>query len=433
MSSTDLPSARKGLPAPLLALGLVVLWLVVLNVVGLNTWGHGPLTFFMLLALVALMGLARWLGPQYAAGGPRAISITVAVLAAAAATYFLVSQLYMVRNPETTDPKSDIALNTWTAGTYAFDYHLNPYTSRAQTGHDVSRAPNVDSSGPQLTMFGVPYYYGYPYFPAMFLSYEPFRRMDQSPSSVRTGNAVYYGLVLVAIGWLTALLAPRGTRLPAALLSVAGFACVVVMGKELFDNGVTDIVIPLFAILGFIASYYGRHSLSGVLLGWTLAAKLVPGGLFLLIVSLWYLRRPERWKFLIPMAVTVLAVLLPYVLKDPGAFLSATVLFYMTEHARGDSTALWYTLPPALQPIFQILGYALIVGMIVWAFRRRSLGLLGVLALCFGTGIVFVAFNRMSHLNYDWAVVPLGCVTLVVYAMGGNPPVVAETSHPERA
>src|SRR5690349_17173363 len=95
-----------------------------------------------------------------------------------------------------------------------------------------------------------------------------------------------------------------------------------------------------------------------------------------------------------------LLVLAPYVFSNPPAFLSATILYYLTEHARGDSTALWYFVPQAMQPVFQLIGYAAVLAIIYFAGRRKNMSLLGVLATCFIANAVFIAFNRMMHLNY---------------------------------
>jgi hypothetical protein len=415
----EVESRRAGY-LPLLAIGLMLVWCLLINLVGLHTWGYGPLSFCLLLGMAGLVGLAKVLGVKLRSGrNPRGWGI----IAASAVIFllcgwFLTSQWMVYRQLQDQNLQSDISTNTYSAGLYAFGLHTNPYTSPNQTGHRVEGAPNVSIVGNQLTMFGVPYYYGYPYFPGMFLSYEPFRRLDGTPQSIRAGNGVFYILLLAAMAWLAAILAPRGLRILAALLGVMGFACTVVLGGQLFLFCVTDIIIAFFTIAGFIAAHYGRHSLAGVLFGWAFACKLIPGGLFILVVGLWYWRSPVRWKFFLPMLATIAVVIFPYLLSDPSAFVSATILYYLTEHVRGDSTAAWYFLPAGLQPIFQVVGYGGVLAIIFWASRRKSFGLLGALAICFIASAVFVAFNRMAHLNYIWAIAPLGSVALAAAALG---------------
>jgi len=417
----SIPAARSKFLVPAVAIALVALWCVALNEVSLHTWGFGALNFGLMFAMVGLVVGAKVWGRRVrdsALSVP--VVIAASVVAAVVLGWFLYGQFSVFQANADKDLGSDIAANTYAADFFAFDLQQNPYTSHAQTGHRVDDAPNVARVNGQLEMFGVPYYYGYPYFPAMFFLYQPFRWGDSTPQAIRTGNGVYYFLLLAAMAWLAAILVPKGYRVLAALLSMLGFAATLALAGELFMFCTTDIVIPLFTLLGFIALKYGRHSLSGALIGWVFACKLVPGGLFVLLFLIWFWRRPERWKFLIPMFAVILAVIVPYVLKDPSAFLSATILYYLTEHAQGDSTALWFTLPAAIKPLFQIVGYSSVVALIGYAATRKSFGLPGALAICFVAGAVFVAFNRMAHLNYIWAIAPIGAVALVGGALGGT-------------
>ena len=416
--------AQKTDLRPLLAVGLLVAWAIAYNALGMYTWGYGKLGFWMLVTLATVVGAAKIFGLRLAVspGQPsKALVVGVSVAAGVVIVASLVSQISAYSADLGANfHNMDISENTFRADNFYFVYNQNPYMSNAQVYGNVDAGPHISEKDGLVLLYGVPYYKGYPYFPAMFLTYDPFRRMDSSRDYIREGNLLFYLLLLAEIGWLSALLAPAGYKVLAGLLSVAAFTCSLSLGQEVFYYGVTDIVIPLYALAGFIAIRYGRHSIGGALLGLCLACKILPGGFFVLALALWYWRKPERWKFLIPMVATFVVVMLPFVLPNPGAFLSATILFYLTFHASGDDTALYYFLPASLQPIFQIIGYAAVIVFIFWAGRRRSLGLTGVIAICFISDIVFTAFNRMAHLNYLWGVAPLGAVALVVAALGGQ-------------
>lgn len=423
---------------PLVAVGLLALWAVAYNVLGFFTWHYGVLAFCMLMLMGGVVALAKILGRRMAGASlePSRILMTgVSVFAIALTAFFVVNQLgYFATYRGTDFHHQDIAENTYRADNFVFDLGMNPYSNNAQVNGIVDAGPHISEKNGVVTMYGVPYYKGYPYFPAMFLVYEPFRRFESSRDDLRDGNLAIYFLLLIEIGWLAWLLSPDAYKRLAAALSIAAFSCSALLGQDLFYGCVTDFVIPLFALAGFIALWYRKHSLGGVFFGLAFACKLLPGGIFVLILALWYWRKPERWRFLVPMMVTFLLVLLPFVIPNPGAFLSATILFYLSFHAQGDDTALYYFLPSALQPIFQVVGYAAVAGLVLWVNSRKTLGLTGVLALCFISDILFTAFNRMAHLNYLWGVVPLGAVALAASALGaqidsGSPRIESTSDH----
>lgn len=408
---------------PLIAFGAATLASVFVNGFSIQTWGFGARGFEMLMLLGCLVAWAKVYGRRISVPAlekPKMLVVVLCVLSGLLVGWMLLNQISKLEQFSGYPLESDISTNTLMAGDAAFQSHTNPYESPAQTGHRVEDAPHVTVENGQVKMFGVPYYYGYPYFPGMFLSFEPFRFMDSSQQAIRTGNAIYYFALLGAMAWLAASMVPKGYRTLAALLALLSFVCTRVLARELFFYCTTDIVIPLFALLGFIALRYGKVSISGALFGWAMACKLVPGGLFFLVLVVWFWRRPDRWKFLGPLIVVFFATMLPYVLSNPSAFISATVLYYLTEHARGDSTALWYTLPKSIQSLFQIVGYAAVVGIACYWASRKGFGILGALAICFISGAVFVAFSRMAHLNYVWAIMPLGSVALAVSLLGGQ-------------
>jgi hypothetical protein len=419
----ELEKASRSDLRPLYAIGFFLLWAVAYNVLGLFTWHYGWLTFLMLLTLAGLVAFAKRTGVSLASKSvlPSKTLVTSICVAAVILTgWFVTTQVQTFWDSLGHDyNQMDISENTYLASNFVFVLNTNPYTHMANVHADLQDAPHVSEENGQLWMFGVPYYFGYPYFPAMFISYEPFRRIDSSRQNIRDGNAFYYLLLLIEIGWLSTLLVPRGFKALACVLGIAAFASSFVLGEELFSFCVTDIVIPVFALAGFIAICYGRHSLGGGLFGWALACKVIPGGFFVLLLAIWYWRKRERWRFLIPMLATFLVVIVPFAWPNPGGFFSSTILFYLTSRASGDDTSMYFFVPSSLQLGFQILGFAGVVALIVWTARRRTLGLPGVIAMCFISDVVFTAFNRMCHLNYLWGVAPLGAVALVVSALGG--------------
>ena len=110
--------------------------------------------------------------------------------------------------------------------------------------------------------------------------------------------------------------------------------------------------------------------------------------------------------------LTTLVLVLPFLLWNPEPFITATLLYYLTLHQAGDNTSLWFFLPAVWQTPFLVLGGVLTLATVALASWRRSLGLVWPLAVAFCAYAVFIAFNKMSHLNYLWGVYALGCAAL---------------------
>jgi uncharacterized membrane protein len=274
----------------------------------------------------------------------------------------------------------------------------------------------VTVHGRDVRMYGVPYTYGFPYFPAMFLSYLPARAITSGYDSLRVANAIFLALNLLGIFWLTRRLSPAGLATTAGLAGCVAYVGVGALQTELFRYAITDLVIATYGVFAFLALSYRRWILAGVLFGLAQACKLLPGALLVLPVLLWLWGRPGGWKLLIAYVATSVVILLPFVLLSPALFLSSTVLFYVTYHARGDYSSLWFFLPSVLKTPFRLLGYGLTAGGVGWIVRRRSEDSLAPLTIAFLAYLIFVAFSNMIHLNYIWGTYPLGCVALVAPA-----------------
>jgi uncharacterized membrane protein len=173
--------------------------------------------------------------------------------------------------------------------------------------------------------------------------------------------------------------------------------------------------------------------LAGALIGLAFAAKILPGLLIAAILFAWLARRGGWKPALAGFAVVSTIVLLPFVLWSPAAFFSATILFYLTHHAAGDTTSLWYFLPEALRLPFLLLGGLAVLGVTLWPLRSRSDDQRDLLRAIVAATFLFLAFNKMIHLNYQFAVVPLACAVLAADAMGPRPAPDAATAAGSRS
>ena len=62
-----------------------------------------------------------------------------------------------------------------------------------------------------------------------------------------------------------------------------------------------------------------------------------------------------------------------------------------------------------------------VLGVVLWSLRSGSEDLRDLLRAMVVAAFLFVAFNKMIHLNYQFVLVPLACVVLAADAMGSSP------------
>ena len=392
-------------------------WAVIFNVLGIFTWGFGPLTFVCLLtAAYVMFALVRGRAPATVGRDLFAVPDLDAPPGRKLkfAFYFVIGMTLvgalvgLLVAPNTW--LMDIALNTYLAAEN-FAYGVNPYGSLSQAWHTMNAGtPHVEVRDGQVYMFGVPYYYGYPYFPAMMLGYLPFTFFIDGYDSIRIGNVVFalanvYGLCL---------LMKSARRLILQMIVIVAYLCIGVYWIEIFWHGIVDVLLSTFLIYAFVCLQRDQYVGAGIFLGLAQAAKLLPAPLIAVCILYYLFRRPGFWKFSIAYALTGVAVVLPFLLWDPQAFLSATILFYLSFHSVGDNTSLWYFLPEILQAPFLWSGYLATLVTIFLFIRRKTADWVDVMAAAFASYLVFVAFSKMSHLNYLWGVYPLGCAAFAI-------------------
>jgi uncharacterized membrane protein len=206
---------------------------------------------------------------------------------------------------------------------------------------------------------------------------------------------------------------------PATLLCMLAFLSVRVWSTELFHEGVIDIIISVYGLAGFLMLGYRKPVLSGICFGLAFGCKLLPAPFWIVLVTLWWWRNEGVARAALFAGVTGLvsgAVILPFVFWNPGAFFSATILYFLTSQGAGDNSSLWYFLPEALKPLLLLAGAIGIGTLFVRFFLKRSPSVEDTMKYAFLTYVVFIAFNKQTHLNHLWSVFTMGSVALMVLA-----------------
>ncbi len=392
---------------------LPLAWLLLINLIGAFTWGYGKQTFVVMMLVLAALTLAWRLPALNPTRNARARLIIASLGVVLAISVPACRTLQRDMAAPNGGPAIDIAVNTYLAGTH-FLAGRNPYNHFCLVRHQVKPEPgnHVEQTSRGLTMFGVPYHYGFPYFPAMFLSYLPFRALADGYHALRVGNLFFLLLNCLGMGLIAWRHSAPSKHYVAAAMACALYLGVRVLPEELSTFAITDLVIATYATFAYLALSHQQIVLTGVLLGLAQASKLLPGPFLLLPALLFLTDRRGRIKLLAAYLGAATLVLAPFVALDPWAFFSSTILYYLTHHAAGDDTSLWFFLPKALQPIWLVLGYLLSVSplLLMRCHVRDRLPL--ALGVAFASHFIFIAFAKMTHLNYIWSIYPLGCMAL---------------------
>lgn len=412
-----------------MALAPLYSWLFLLNLLCITPYTYGPRSFICLLASVFILWqlssrqLSSHLSPllskpnSYLALSKTDLNILkylcmLTIIIAGSAIIFALSY----SNIHQTDWLIDIAANTYAAVEF-FAKGENPYTSNAQllVTHFSNDMPNIEINNGQITMFGIPYFNGYPYFPLMMLSYTPLYAIFESYTAIRVTHIILILLNIFAFKLLIDKLLPdKKHRTHALLIAITAYLGIVRYTLEAVAFGVTDMLIATYIIFCFVALTHQRFLLAGLLLGCAQACKLLPAP-FVLIGILWMLYgHRSLWRFLVGYIMACSIFILPFLLWHAEGFISATILYYLTHHEGGDFTSLWFFLPKIIQPVFTLLGIALTLASILLFGKRGKLDFVGCMAGSYASYVIFMSFSKMTHLNYLWAVLPMGCIALTI-------------------
>jgi hypothetical protein len=432
------PKEPRAAMHPLVWLAISIAWLAAIDHICRKTWHHGDTTWLGMLGVIATLVVARTVARRFRAkgksGGWGQRWLLAAVITLLAAEVVVHGRGFLATSG-TEKGANDIGLNTYAAET-AFLEGKNPYSVKAQLWHRVKAGPNVTVRKDKTWLYGLEYDYGYPYFPAMFLSYVPFRPFAAGVQSVRVGTACFVVLNACLIAWLVTLATRRRPGPPAWLEWLPGltgaslYLAVRSLTMEYFNEATTDVLVCTYGLLGFTVWQLGWPFVSGLFFGLAQASKLLPGPLFVLPLAL-STRGRAAWRLLLGYALGSVVVILPWLLKNPATFTSSTILFYMTVHRDGDTTSLWYYAGPTGKHVVEMIQLVGTAGLVAlgWRIPRDERSADGkergdvawALTLSFASFMLFTAFARMSHLNYLWCHYGLGCAALVIHmARGGE-------------
>ena len=283
-----------------------------------TSWPGTAKVGWMAVLLVATALALRWRRFLPSPGTSRALNACVLVGFLAAAAWVTSEAVEILNRPERRGDGSDIALNTVAAGDW-FLQGKNPYRERSQVQYVMEPGPLVSVTSDEVRLLGVPYAYGYPYFPVMFLTYLPFRWVTSQVNCLRLGNLLMLALNSIFILALARRLVPGRAGWTIGGLSAIAALSVELLIRESFDQGITDVIISTYALIGFWFMSRQQMGLAGVFLGLAQSCKLLPGPLLIAPALIWLFRKPGFWPLLIGYVLTCLLFIGPFFFASPAA------------------------------------------------------------------------------------------------------------------
>jgi hypothetical protein len=399
-------------------LASIAAWLWLWKFVGEHTWTWGRVTFWVLLAIVVLLCLVN---SRFVGAPPRPATLLLAILLSVCA-YVGVRQSQVIRagfSPPWSERLWDVSQGAYDFNRALFDRGENPYRMRCQY-HPVDNSLGYrrDVEGREY-LFGWRYYHGYPHFPMSALWFAPFIGLTGGYSDIRVGNLVYYILNFALLN--AVLLVGCERRLLACLVGSVAFLGVDFMVSETFQLGIVDQAFSAPLLGAGLLAMLGWWAGAGVLAGLALASKHFPAIPFALALSIYVYRAGALRTFVPAAGTTAAVVVLPFLLWDFEAFVSATVLHHVHEMRFGDNTALFFFLPDFWKAPFRLFGLVLIAAIYAWGFvamRRPDARLMFLVAAV--ACVLINAFYPVTHLNHLESVLGVASISFAFGAVNGR-------------
>jgi hypothetical protein len=233
-------------------------------------------------------------------------------------------------------------------------------------------------------------FHGYKYLPMMMAAYAPFVLMFGIRGIV-VANVILQGATAAAVGALAA----RGGAALAGLAAAAFYLSLPFPAFQVLARGVNDLV-PVLPLLVALLLVERRPFWSGVLVGLSIAAKLMPG---LAALPCLVPAPGGRWRYAVGVLVG-LAPILPFAAAAADPFFGNIVLFNAVRPI--DDTSWLLGMPVAVVMVARAAAVVALVALaaVVW-MRPPDLGE-RCAAVALAVLLVFAVGPDMHHNYYLW-------------------------------
>ncbi|MDP9066782.1 MAG: hypothetical protein M3N53_00345 [Actinomycetota bacterium] len=252
---------------------------------------------------------------------------------------------------------------------------------------------SVDPDGSGSRFFG-----GYKYGPAMIWTFFPAVRGLGTGGLFLVNWLALLSVALIAAAWAHSATGAVGAGAAAALVLAPRF-----LDVELFVAGVTDLVPVAFGVAGLALAAREREVPAGVLVGLSIATKLLPG-LLLAVALLAAARRPLRMIAVI--AVTAVGLHVPHLITAPREIFANLVMFNLARPIH--ETSPLAALPPGWADAAVQVSLLVAVALPLLMLQRGDSSDTGRLAMVIMLMLaIFLLGGKTLNRNYFlWIVTP---------------------------
>jgi uncharacterized membrane protein len=240
--------------------------------------------------------------------------------------------------------------------------------------------------------------HGYKYLPTMIATYLPLGSLFGT-TGMRLTNLILDG----AVAFLVVVLARRHSGWVCGMLAACLYLMLPMLPGDIYFNVVTDLVPTVF-LLAAMALYQARPGVAGVMIGVSVAAKLLPG----LLMVVCCFPASGRWRYV----GGILLGLIPatvFFLLAPSDFMQNIVWFVAT---RPIDTTSWLFGAPSYVIMTVRLGFVLFIEAVAFAVVWRPPDFFERCSLYVLCSVAALLVGPTTHNNYMLWWIPFFCILL---------------------
>ena len=243
-----------------------------------------------------------------------------------------------------------------------------------------------------------PNYRGYKYLPTMIATYLPLGSLFGA-TGMRLTNLVLDGAVAFLIG----VLARRHSGWVCGMLAASLYLMLPTLPGDIYFSAVTDLAPTVF-LLAAMALYQARPGVAGVMVGFSVAAKLLPG----LLMVVCCFPASGRLRYVGGILLGLIPAIVFFLLA-PTDFMNNIVWFVAT---RPIDTTSWLFGQPSYVIMTVRLGFVLFMTAVAFAVVWRWPDFFERCALYVLCSIAALLVGPTTHNNYMLWWIPFFCILL---------------------
>jgi len=240
--------------------------------------------------------------------------------------------------------------------------------------------------------------HGYKYLPTMIATYLPLGSLFGA-TGMRLTNLILDG----AVAFLVGVLARRHSGWVCGMLAASLYLMLPMLPGDIYFNAVTDLAPTVF-LLAAMALYQARPGVAGVMIGFSVAAKLLPG----LLMVVCCFPASGRLRYVGGILLGLIPAIVFFLLA-PSDFMQNIVWFVAT---RPIDTTSWLFGAPSYVIMTVRLGFVLFIGAVAFAVVWRPPDFFERCSLYVLCSVAALLVGPTTHNNYMLWWIPFFCILL---------------------